>query len=251
MTIEHLQPPGDDLPTCLVLRSPVQTHEPEHVVLADADEVATFVVQKRCDEHLTGRWLLQEALALWGIDATLVSVERTKHRAPYLAYIAGVWKNTPLPSISLCHSGGWAYVAIAEPEWCVGLDGEPSDRGIQPNAFSMMAKEAELEFLLAHPSCAIEAWVSKEAIQKSLGLGMHLNPRKIEIPIGVERSYLSIEKSKIQLVKWAHKEASMAIAFTAGIRAVPTPEDALLEATRKAMTESEWGVGCKTTRGNA
>ena len=251
MTIEHLQPPGDDLPTCFVLRCPVQRQDPEKVALAHADEVSTFAVQKRCDEHLTGRWLLQEALTQWGIDTTLVSVERTEHRAPYLAYIAGVWKNTPLPSISLCHSGGWAYVAVAEPGWCIGLDAEPSERGIQQNAFSMMAKGAELEFLLAHPSCAIEAWVSKEAIQKSLGLGMHLNPRKIEIPIGVEKSELSIEKSNIQLVKWKYKEASIAVAFTSGNRAVPTPEDALLEATREAMAEGEWGVGCKTTRSNA
>ena len=251
MTIEHLHPPGDDLPTCLVLRCPVQPHNLQNIALAHADEVNTFVVQKRRNEHLTGRWLLQEALGQWGIDTTLVGVERTEHRAPYLAYIAGVWKNTPLPSISLCHSGGWAYVAIAENGWRVGLDAEPSERGIQKNAFSMMAKGAELEYLLAHPSCAIEAWVSKEAIQKALGLGMHLNPRKIEIPIGVERSKLSIEKSNIQLIKWKHKEAKLAVAFAAGNHASSTPEDALLEATRKAMNEGDWGVGCKTTRGNA
>jgi 4'-phosphopantetheinyl transferase EntD len=107
MTIEHLQPPGDDLPTCFVLRCPVQRHDPEKVALAHADEVSTFAVQKRCDEHLTGRWLLQEALTQWGIDTTLVSVERTEHRAPYLAYIAGVWiTHRSLRSASVTAEGG-------------------------------------------------------------------------------------------------------------------------------------------------
>ena len=32
---------------------------------------------------------------------------------------------------------------------------------------------------------------------------------------------------------------------------IRTFEDDLLEATRKAMQEQEWGVGCKTTSGNA
>jgi hypothetical protein len=28
-----------------------------------------------------------------------------------------VWKNTPLPSISVGHSDGWAYVAAVEHGW--------------------------------------------------------------------------------------------------------------------------------------
>lgn len=248
MAIERLHPPGDEVARCLVLRCPVMAHDLEDVSMAWPEEVATFAVQKRRSEHLSGRWLLHEALGLWGIDASLVAVERTEHRAPYLAYIAGVWKNTPLPSISLCHSNGWAYVALVEHGWCVGLDAESKDRGIQSNAFDMMAKGGELDSLIQHPEHAIEAWVAKESVQKALGLGMHLNPRLIEIPIGVQECIITIEKSKIQLKKWIHSEAFVACAFTKGSLALPTAEDALLDATRIAMADGGWGVGCNTTR---
>jgi phosphopantetheinyl transferase len=250
VTIQLLHPPGKIEPECLVARCPIRTLSIEEVPLAHADEVSTFVMQKRRDEHLTGRWLLAEVLRQLGHDPSLLTVERTQHRAPYLAYIHGVWKNTPLPSISVGHSDGWAYVAAVGHGWRIGVDAEARDRGIQANAFDMMAKGEELERLNADPDCAIEMWVSKEAIQKALGLGMHLNPREIEIPIGVQKDIISIEKSKIQLIKWIHQEAQIALAITPGSISVVTAEDRLLEVTKVAMSEGDWGVGCNTVRNN-
>ena len=43
----------------------------------------------------------------------------------------------------------------------------------------------------------------------------------------------------------------VACAFTEGSLALPTAEDALLDATRSAMADGDWGVGCNTTRNNA
>lgn len=250
MSIQVFHPPGEAEPRSLLARVRVRSHEVEDVGLANPDEVSTFAIQKRTDEHLSGRWLLHECLVKWGCDPSLLMVERTEHRAPYLTYISGVWKNTPLPSLSICHSDGWAYVALVEAGWRVGIDAEAKDRGIQLNAFDMMAKGEELEHLNHHPTDAIEAWVAKEAIQKVLGLGMHLNPRDIQIPIGVNDSIISIEKSKIQLKKWTHKEAKIALALAPGSHSRVTAEDSLLEATRAAMAEGEWGVGCNTMRNN-
>lgn len=245
-----LQSPGEIEPRCLVARCPVSTHLFEEVTLANADETSTFVMQKRRDEHLTGRWLLAELLREWGLDISMLTVRRTKHRAPYLAYIHGVWKNTPLPSLSLGHSDGWAYVALVEHGWRIGIDAEACQRGIQANAFDLMSKGEELGRLIANPEHAIEMWVSKEAVQKVLGLGMHLNPRLIEIPIGVEECYISIEKSKIQLQKWIHEGAHIALALCPGVMPIHTAEDLLLEKTRLAMAQADWGVGCNTTRNN-
>jgi len=42
----------------------------------------------------------------------------------------------------------------------------------------------------------------------------------------------------------------MSLAWGQFSLSIRTPEDALLDATRAAMQEGEWGVGCKTTRGN-
>jgi phosphopantetheinyl transferase len=112
-----------------------------------------------------------------------------------------------------------------------------------------MSKGEELHTLRQSPEHAIELWVCKEAVQKTLGMGMHLNPREIVIPIGVTNTIISIEKSKIQLVNWQYQGTCIAVAFHQGTLDVTTPEDRLLEATRSAMQDGDWGVGCKTTSG--
>ena len=170
-------------------------------------------------------------------------------RAPFLHYIPGLWKNTPLPSLSIGHASGWAYVALIEHGWRIGIDAEPSARGLQSNAFDLMSKGEELHTLRQSPEHAIELWVCKEAVQKTLGMGMHLNPREIVIPIGVANTIISIEKSKIQLINWQYQGTCIAVAFHQGKLDVTTPEDRLLEATRSAMQDGDWGVGCKTTSG--
>lgn len=242
--------PSEKGPQMLLVRSEVVAFELIDVHLADADEVATFAVPKRRNEHLTGRWLLQQALTQWGLDASLLMVNRTKHRAPFLVHIPGIWKNTPLPSISIGHSNGWAYVALIEPGWRIGIDAEPSERGIQENAFDLMSKGAELNALRVNPDAAIQLWVAKEAVQKTIGKGMHLNPRDIKIPIGVSRAIIPIGKLKIQLETWTFREAEIAIAYHQGSIDTHTAEDALLDVTRAAMAEGDWGVGCNTTRNN-
>ena len=45
----------------------------------------------------------------------------------------------------------------------------------------MMAKDAELNFLIENSKMAIEIWTAKEAVQKAEKLGMHLNPRDINL----------------------------------------------------------------------
>lgn len=216
-------------------------------MLASVDEVSTFAVEKRRTEHLSGRWLLAQALERWGLDPSQLEVRRTELRAPVLAYLPGLWVNTPLPSISIGHSGGWAYVAVIETEWSVGIDAEPADRGIAENAFDMMARGDELVWLQQNPDRAIELWTSKESIQKAMQMGMHLNPRKIRIPIGVGVKIISIENSKIQLQNWECGGARISLAWHNKSVHLRTPEDDLLDATRIAMQEQDWGIGCKTT----
>ena len=170
------------------------------VPLAQPAEVATFATDKRREEHLSGRWLLGQALLRWGVDdLSVLEVVRDEHRAPSLAYIHGVWKRTPLPNISIAHSEGMVFVALVNERLSVGFDAEPLERTLAENAYDMMAKGEELERLRSSPSHVFQAWTGKEAVQKCLGLGMHLNPRHIQIPIGNDTTEISIENSKIQL----------------------------------------------------
>lgn len=250
MSVEELHPPGAEHPRMLLLRMPVRSFSIDEVALADADEVATFAIEKRRDEHLSGRWLLGQAVEAWGLDSAGLMVHRTEHRAPYLCHIPGLWRNTPLPSISIGHASGWAFVALIEHGWRIGVDAESATRGLQENAFSMMCKGEELLALQNDPSHAIELWVAKESVQKALGLGMHLNPRDIGIPIGVSNTKISIENFNLQLVNWVFDNMQMSVAWGKFSLSIRTPEDALLDATRAAMQDGDWGVGCKTTRGN-
>ncbi|MGY8698607.1 MAG: hypothetical protein ACKVHC_02780, partial [Candidatus Poseidoniales archaeon] len=77
------------------------------------------------------------------------------------------------------------------------------------------------------------------------------NPRNIEIPIGVGVLNISIENSKIQLQNWVFLGYQVALAWRQGSVELRTPEDDLLDSTKKAMSEQDWGIGCKTSRGNA
>jgi len=80
---------------------------------------------------------------------------------------------------------------------------------------------------------------------------MHLNPREIEIPIGLRKKNISIGNSKIQLINYANKTHKIMLAYGVDLTPVRSPEEALLEATRDAMNSgASWGVGCSTTRNN-
>ena len=151
MSIEEIIPPFPLPVRSLCLRCPIVSLELEQVSLASVDEVSTFAVEKRLREHLAGRWLLAQALEQWGLNPNQIEVKRTELRAPVLSYLPGVWLNTPLPSMSIGHAAGWAYVALIEHQWSIGIDAEPADRGIAENAFDMMTRGKELDWLRQNP----------------------------------------------------------------------------------------------------
>lgn len=220
------------------------------VPLANPNEVATFVTEKRRREHLSGRYLLGLALKQWGCgDLSYLEIQRDEFRAPRLAYIQGVWQRTPLPSLSIGHSGGHAFVALAPAEVSIGIDGELLERRLATNAFDLMAKGDELAELKSLPQHAMRMWVKKEAVQKAMGLGMHLNPRDIQLSIESDNQIISIENSKIQLDYYEYNGYRIAVATTGQEGRPMNAEEFLLEETKVAMEDNpDWGVGCKTNR---
>lgn len=242
----------DVTPRVSLYRSRISSHDIEDVDLALIEEVQTFKTQKRRDEHLSGRKLLYDALLDWGLDSPdEVEVRRDEYRAPSLAWIHGVWKNQSLPGFSICHSNDYVWVAIVEPNWSVGVDVEREDRVIAKNALDLIAKGDELTELRENPKQTIISWTCKESIQKSMGLGMHFNPRDIVIPAGEGENKIAIENSIFELKNFSHKGQRIAVSITNKARKVRVAEDELLDATLTAMLESDdWGVGCKTTRLN-
>lgn len=237
----------------LVATCRVRPIDPTTLTLIDWDEIRTFRTDKRKDEHLSARWLLEQALSEWGLkDLTALMISRTEERAPYLNVIHGMWIQYSLPSISISHSDGLACVALIDEGWTVGLDAEPLNRPPKPAVFDMMAKGEELERLNEGKIDPLLAWTGKEAIQKALRMGMHFNPREIEIPIGDLETEISIGNSKIQLRNFLHPTHKITLAYGKDSAPIRSPEEALLEATRDAMDSgASWGVGCSTTRNNS
>ena len=135
-------------PRFALYRAVISDHNLQDVGLAIAEEVSTFKTEKRRKEHLSGRKLLYDALLHWGLNSPdEVEVRRDEYRAPSLAWMHGVWKNQPLPGLSICHSGEHVWVALIEPGWSIGVDVESGDRVISANALDLMAKGDELEML--------------------------------------------------------------------------------------------------------
>ena len=193
---------------------------------------------KRLAEHNSGRLLLERCLQHWGIPVNLIEVLRTEERAPYLSWLNGVWKNEPLPDISIGHSGEWAVCALIEPGYWIGIDAEPKNRGINSNALDMMAKGDELNFLIENSKMAIKIWTAKEAVQKAQKLGMNLNPRDIILEEYNVKSFVFDDL----MVSLSWREAG---------EYPKTAEDDLLEKTSKAMRENpDFIVGWKTSRSN-
>ena len=243
----------EDGPRCLLATCPISEHSAADLQFIDWDEISTFRTQKRSNEHLSARWLLEEALKEWGgLDCSQLTIARTDERAPYLQAIQGLWIQPQLPSISLSHSQDLATVALIEEGWTVGVDAEPFERPPAPAVYDMMARGKELEQLNDGTLDALWAWTSKEAVQKAARKGMHLNPRDIVLNAAQKGNGISIGNSIFQLENLSVDEYQITLAWGFDTNPIRSPEDDLLDATREAMVSGEdWSVGCSTVRKNA
>ena len=239
-------------PRCLVATCTIGEQDPTSLQFIDWDEIKTFKTEKRRNEHLSARWLLEEALNEWGdIDCSQLMISRTEERAPYLQAIQGLWIQPKLPSLSISHSEHLACVALIEHGWTVGIDAEPLARPPKPTVYDMMAKGEELAHLRSGELDALWAWTAKEAVQKAARLGMHLNPRDIGVSNARDGNKIPIENSIFQLNNLSNDDYQITLAWSLDSQPIRTPEDDLLDATRTAMNSGEdWTVGCSTVRNN-
>ena len=225
--------------------------------LVNIDEFQSFKTEKRRLEHISTRIALAEGLSSWGLDPEQIHVVRDDKRAPSLRWIQGTFRSQELPGISLGHSHGKAVVALIEPGWWVGIDAEPEDRVIASNAFDQFCKGEELEMIRERPEDAVRLWTSKEAVQKAMHLGMHLNPRDItftnEIPIVGESQEISIGNQKIQLKNMLFQAYHVSVAWKPAETVQLDAEDLLIaklaERIRDEGGNLNFEVGCKTVRG--
>ena len=116
----------------------------------------------------------------------------------------------------------------------------------------MMAKGRELSQLHSGALDALWAWTAKEAIQKAARLGMHLNPRDIDLTSSEAENKIPIGKFIFQLKNLSNEDYQITLAWGRNMNPIRTKEDDLLDETREAMNaSSDWKVGCSTVRKNA
>ncbi len=112
---------------------------------------------------------------------TKIAFEYGRLGKPYLASPIDLYFN-------VSHSQNWALMAFAKGS-PVGVDIEFYDRRMNDEAIaSQLLSETELAQWSSLPqldqrNSLISAWVSKEAILKSLGLGITTSLRNLELPI--------------------------------------------------------------------
>ncbi len=243
----------EDGPRCLLATCPISEHNAADLQFINWDEINTFKTQKRSNEHLSARWLLEQSLKQWGgLDCSQLTIARTDERAPYLQAIQGLWVQPQLPSISLSHSQDLATVVLIDHGWTVGVDAEPFERPPAPAVYDMMARGKELEQLNDGTLDALWAWTSKEAVQKAARKGMHLNPRDIVLDAAKIQNEISIGNSIFQLENLSNELYQITLAWGRDTDPIRSPEDDLLDATRDAMRNGDdWDVGCSTVRKNA
>ena len=105
---------------------------------------------------------------------------------------------------------------------------------MQTNAFDMMAKGKELEMLYTYPEKALEIWTKKEAILKAKKLGMHMNPREIDL-----------NDLDLELVTFTKDDILVSIAWQPVKEVSKNPEDVLIEEIHLKMLENPgFKVGC-------
>jgi 4'-phosphopantetheinyl transferase EntD len=216
--------------------------------LVDIDEFNSFKTDKRRSEHVSARFALGSILEKWGLDVDQMKIVRDNNRAPSLRWLDGLFRSEPLPGISLGHSNGHAVAAVIEPGWWVGIDAEPESRKIALNALDQFCKGEELEMLSGRSDEAVKLWTSKEAVQKSMHLGMNLNPRIITFENGIpieEKIYqFSIGNKIIQLKNRLHMGFQIAVAWRLAGKPVTSAEDELLDATRDLMRNEDGELDC-------
>ena len=85
---------------------------------------------------------------------------------------------------------------------------------------------------------AIETWTAKEAVHKAEKLGMHLNPRDINL-------------NEYNVESFIHEDLMISVSWRKAGLNPKTAEDDLLDATAEAMKQNpDFSVGCKTVRNN-
>jgi 4'-phosphopantetheinyl transferase len=154
-------------------------------VLASGRVVVRWtVLGPRDDEHAAGHRLVRHAVGeVLGRSPVDVAVGQVcgrcggPHGRPVVSVVG-----RPGPDVSVAHAGGVVVAAVADG--AVGIDVEPLDQELRPELVDVVLSAAEqARWPGPGPSAddVLRCWVRKEAVLKSVGLGLDVDPRQVEL----------------------------------------------------------------------
>jgi 4'-phosphopantetheinyl transferase len=158
-----------------------------------------FRVPKRRQDWLLGRWtaklLVQQYLAATGPGPTRsldqIVIPAAADGAPYVMLAtSGGTAAPPLPlSLSISHSGGWAFCALCDEPWvAAGADIEriePRESSFVDMFFAPSEAEQVRVAAPADRDTVVTAlWSAKEAVLKALRVGLRVDTRGIVCNVG-------------------------------------------------------------------
>ncbi len=127
-----------------------------------------FQAERRCDEFLAGRLAARRALGELGVAVEGLAIVREDDGAPR---VTGADRTVAL---SISHSHVRAIALVAEGELPIGIDltewtDAPRIRKVAMRAFP---REIERDLVLADDISAVRGWALKEAVAKTLRMGL-------------------------------------------------------------------------------
>ncbi len=128
--------------------------------------------KKRIYEHVSSRELLLQMLKARNIDPDNFKIDKTADGKPFGTF------NESHVYLSFSHTEEWVICGLST-QLDIGIDAEKIDRAFRPELLKRIAGEEEIEALATCKPIAI--WTMKEAVVKSLGIGIRRDLRDIRI----------------------------------------------------------------------
>lgn len=128
--------------------------------------------KKRIYEHVSSRELLLEMLISKGMNPKEFTVQKTADGKPFAVY------NGESVHLSFSHTNEWVLCGISS-DLDIGIDAEKVERTFRPELLQRIASDEEVNELKECEPIAI--WTMKEAVVKSLGIGIRRDLREIRI----------------------------------------------------------------------
>ncbi len=202
-TINSNQLPG--LPESVILAySEISEQNKLDNPFLDLELISETRNKKRIYEHVSSRELLLEMLISKGINPKDIAIQKTADGKPFAMH------NGERVHLSFSHTNEWVICGISS-DLDIGIDAEKVERSFRPELLQRIASDEEVNELKDCQPIAI--WTMKEAVVKSLGIGIRRDLRDIRIEKAEDEYQYIGDDTTLQIVSGVVQEHQISVAW--------------------------------------